>query len=82
MVNAGAIGRPANDGGPGATYATIQLGDEARVGFRRVRYDTESLAREMEAEGLPGEFIETIRTGWWTTCLENLPAPERLRGRY
>jgi hypothetical protein len=36
----------------------------------------------MEAEALPSEFAETIRTGWWTTCLENLPAKERRRGRF
>src|SRR5207244_3889049 len=34
------------------------------------------------AEGLPPEFAETLRTGWWTTCLENLPARERARGRF
>jgi hypothetical protein len=32
----------------------------------------------MAAEGLPAEFIATIRTGWWTTCLGNTPARERL----
>ena len=42
----------------------------------------ETLAREMDREGLPPEFAETIRTGWWTTCLENLPARERARGKY
>ncbi len=36
----------------------------------------------MEAEGLPPEFRETILTGWWTTCLEILPAKERAAGRY
>jgi hypothetical protein len=36
----------------------------------------------MDGEKLPVEFIETIRTGWWTTCLEILPAKERERGRY
>ena len=36
----------------------------------------------MEEESLPREFVETIRTGWWTTCLEILPAKERARGRY
>ena len=33
----------------------------------------------MEKEGLPPEFIETVRTGWWTTCMEILPAKERSR---
>ncbi len=45
-------------------------------------YDHEALAHEMEEEGLPEEFIETILTGWWTTCNEVLPAKERRRGIY
>jgi hypothetical protein len=36
----------------------------------------------MEAEALPPEFVATVRTGWWTTCLEVLPARERARGRF
>jgi len=60
----------------------VELSGEARAEFAPVRYDHEALAREIEAEGLPNEFAETIRTGWWTTCLENLPAKERARGRY
>ncbi len=47
-----------------------------------VDYDHERLAREMEAEELPPEFVETVRTGWWTSCLEILPAKERAQGRY
>jgi len=81
VVNAGAIGRPANDGSTAVSYAEITLGDDVAVAFRRVDYDFETLAREMEEERLPDEFVETIRTGWWTTCLENLPAKERTRGR-
>lgn len=82
VVNVGAIGRPANDGRPETRYATIVLDGAVTVEFHRVAYDHERLAREMEAEQLPREFVETIRTGWWTTCLENLPALERRRGRY
>jgi predicted phosphodiesterase len=81
VVNVGAIGRPANDGDPAVWYARLALDGDVRVEFRRVPYDHEALAREMEAEALPPEFVETIRTGWWTTCLENLPAKERARGR-
>ncbi len=36
----------------------------------------------MRDEGLPEEFVETILTGWWTTCLEVLPAKERAAGRF
>ena len=60
----------------------LELAGALRVTFVRVPYDHEALAREMEAERLPPEFVETIRGGWWTTCLENLPAKERGRGRY
>ncbi len=78
VVNVGAIGRPAHDGRPGAWYATLALEpDRVGVAFHHVPYDHEALARAMEAAALPPEFVETIRTGWWTTCLENLPAKER-----
>jgi len=81
IVNAGAVGRPANDGSPRIWYALFEAGqDEPR--FIDVTYDQESLALEMEEESLPREFVETIRTGWWTTCLEILPAKERARGKY
>ena len=82
VVNAGAIGRPANDGRPEVWYALVELESEARAEFVPVAYDHEALAQEIEAEGLPREFAATIRTGWWTTCLENLPAKERARGRF
>jgi predicted phosphodiesterase len=82
VVNVGAIGRPANDGSPAVHYALLDLAGDLRVEFRALAYDHEALAREMEAEALPWEFVETLRTGWWTTCLENLPAKERRRGRY
>jgi diadenosine tetraphosphatase ApaH/serine/threonine PP2A family protein phosphatase len=82
VVNVGAIGRPANDGVPGATYALLTPGPEGGVEFRRVAYDHESVARDAERAGLPTGFADTLRTGWWTTCLENLPAPERARGRF
>ncbi|HUP21034.1 MAG TPA: metallophosphoesterase, partial [Gemmatimonadota bacterium] len=83
VVNVGAIGRPANDGDPRVTYPILDFGGPAvTVEWRRVAYDHAALAAEMRAEGLPGEFVETIETGWWTTCLEVLPAKERARGRY
>lgn len=82
VVNVGAIGRPANDGHPGIRYAEITIGDSVRVEFRPIEYDFAALAREMEDERLPAEFVATIRSGWWTTCLENLPAKERMRGRF
>jgi diadenosine tetraphosphatase ApaH/serine/threonine PP2A family protein phosphatase len=83
VVNAGVIGRPANDGQTNVWYTllTVERG-EVSVEFVPVDYDHHTLAREMRAEGLPAEFIETIETGWWTTCLEILPARERARSKY
>ncbi len=81
VVNAGAVGRPANDGRREVWYAFLAEGKE-EAEFVPVAYDAEALAREMEEEALPPEFVETIRTGWWTTCLEILPAKERARGKF
>jgi diadenosine tetraphosphatase ApaH/serine/threonine PP2A family protein phosphatase len=82
VVNAGVLGRPANDGRTNVWYTRLTLGNDVGVEFVPVVYDHEALAREMGEEGLPPEFIETIQTGWWTTCLEILPAKERERGKY
>ena len=54
---------------------------ELTVEFVTVDYDHETVAREMAREGLPAEFVETIRTGWWTCCLGSMPVKERARGR-
>lgn len=82
VVNAGALGRPANDGRRNVWYAVARFDGDVGIEIVPVDYDCEGLAREMEEERLPPEFVETIRTGWWTTCLEILPAKERARGKY
>lgn len=82
-VNVGVIGRPANDGRPNVWYALLDArGAELGVELVPLRYDHEALASEMRREELPEEFVETILTGWWTTCLEILPARERARSRF
>jgi hypothetical protein len=83
VINAGVIGRPANDGRTNVWYTMLTVRDGgADVDFVPVDYDHASLAREMREEHLPPEFIETIETGWWTTCLEILPAKERAASRF
>lgn len=90
FINCGAIGRPPNDGQRTVVYTLINAGSASnnetashlKVDFVRLAYDYERLAAEMTSEGLPDEFVETIRTGWWTTCNEILPAKERARGIY
>ncbi len=85
MVNVGAIGRPPNDGQINVWYALLTVyPTQSRVDCELlpVSYDYERLAYDMRQEKLPAEFVETIVTGWWTTCLEILPAKERARGRF
>ncbi len=89
FVNVGVLGRPANDGRTNVWYTLVDLAGRGQGGqggpkveFVSVDYDFRRLSGEMRAEGLPGEFSETIETGWWTTCLEVLPSRERRRGRH
>jgi predicted phosphodiesterase len=84
FINCGAIGRPANDGRTCVWYALLTVDErkQVQVEFIPLEYDHERLAAEMRAEHLPAEFIQTIETGWWTTCLEVLPMKERARGAF
>lgn len=81
VVNVGVIGRPPNDGTTLVDYVVVHVwADGIEIEPRRLAYDHERLAHEMRAEGLPEQFVETVLTGWWTTCLEILPAKERAVG--
>jgi hypothetical protein len=83
FVNIGVLGRPENDGHTNVWYTVLSLhhGD-VEVEFVPVAYDFRCLASDMTRERLPQEFIDSILTGWWTTCLEILPHKERARGRH
>lgn len=91
FINVGVLGRPENDGTTNVWYTLLRTGNDAGAGrtplpleveFIPLAYDHNQLVREMSVEHLPDEFIETILTGWWTTCLEVLPSKERRRGRW
>lgn len=83
VINVGVIGRPANDGTPRVWYSVLDgRGHDLRVEQVPIDYDHQALAGEMRDEELPDEFIQTILTGWWTTCLEVLPARERSASRF
>ena len=85
VINAGVLGRPANDGRTEVSYALVRAAAEGgplQVDQVPVAYDHRAFAAEMREERLPEEFVETILTGFWTTCLEILPAAERRRGRH
>ena len=83
VVNVGVIGRPANDGNSHVWYSVLEAREEGlAVELVPLPYDHQALAAEMRRERLPEEFVETILTGWWTTCLEILPARERAASRF
>jgi len=84
FVNVGVLGRPENDGSTRVWYTLLEADESEgwRAEFVPVDYDHRKLGEEMRTENLPEEFVETVLTGWWTTCLEILPAKERVRGRY
>ncbi len=83
VVNVGALGRPANDGRREVWYAVIDIDDgHAEAELVALAYDWQAHAASMRAAGLPEPFVETVETGWWTTCLEVVPPLERSRGRY
>lgn len=82
-VNVGVIGRPANDGRTEVWYAVVDLDDgQADAELVPLAYDWRAQAASMRDAGLPEAFVETVETGWWTTCLEVVPPMERARGRY
>jgi pyruvate-formate lyase-activating enzyme/predicted phosphodiesterase len=83
VVNVGTVGRPANDGRRETWYALLELErGSARAELVPVAYDWRAQAASMRAAGLPEAFVETVETGWWTTCLEIVPPRERARGRF
>jgi predicted phosphodiesterase len=82
FVNVGVLGRPENNGRTCVWYTILEARPNLAVDFIPVAYDHEALASAMRDEKLPEEFIETVLTGWWTTCLEVLPAKERRRGKW
>ena len=74
--------RPTSSSARNVWYTIATATPDVSVEFVPLHYDFETLARQMDQEGLPPEFSETVRTGWWTTCLENLPSRERSRGKF
>lgn len=82
FANVGVIGRPENDGRTNVWYSLVHFTPDLRVEYHELHYDHQHLAHEMKDEKLPQEFIDTVLSGWWTTCLEILPGKERALGKF
>ena len=61
FVNCGSVGKP-KDGDPRAAFAVLEADDHGpvRASIKRVPYDAETVAREVAAAGLPGEYAEQL----------------------
>jgi putative phosphoesterase len=61
FVNCGSVGKP-KDGDPRSAFAILELDDagQVQVSIKRVPYDHEAVAREVEAAGLPSEFAHKL----------------------
>jgi putative phosphoesterase len=61
FVNCGSVGKP-KDGDPRAAFAILQADEHGpvRASIQRIPYDAESVAREVAAAGLPGEYAEKL----------------------
>ncbi|MEK6228288.1 MAG: metallophosphoesterase family protein [Actinomycetota bacterium] len=60
FVNCGSVGKP-KDGDPRAAFAVLEAASTGtEVTIERVEYDAESVAREVAAAGLPGEYAEKL----------------------
>lgn len=61
FVNCGSVGKP-KDGDPRCAFAIIEADGEGhvRASIQRVPYDAETVAREVAAAGLPGEYAEKL----------------------
>ena len=67
---------PANDGTTRGWYLLIDTtGDTLHFTHHSLKYDFNITARLMERNGLPMEYVKTLRTGIWDNC-DILPPEE------
>jgi len=60
FINCGSVGKP-KDGDPRGAFALLALSDEGvAVRIERVAYDTERVAHEVRAAGLPDEYADKL----------------------
>jgi putative phosphoesterase len=61
FVNCGSVGKP-KDGDPRCAFAVLERDEQGgvQVSIQRVPYDTEAVAREVTAAGLPSEYADKL----------------------
>lgn len=76
-LNAGVIGMPANDGTPRVWYLLLDDTDgRFRYSFHAFTYDHDQAHQQMQANGLPDSYAQTLLTGIWDNC-DILPEAEK-----
>ena len=73
-INAGSVGMPPHDGRLQTRWAVVNADG---VRFRRLSYDHEGAAADMERVGLTQGYQAALRTGWWPS--EDVLPPELRR---
>ena len=78
--NCGVAGKSDNDGDPAVHYVLLRQENFGfSVDIRRVIYDQEEWARQLEKEGVDQIFIAPLRTGFWTIGVASMPEWEQNR---
>ncbi len=72
--NVGVLGRPAHENSSRVFYGIVSR--ELKAQLCPMDYDYTSVLKDMEEEGLPVEFQESLQSGQWTTCSNILPPEE------
>lgn len=63
VLNPGGVGQP-RDLDPRASYMIIELEEEPRIEFKRVKYNIDESARRIREAGLPEELAARLYFGW------------------
>ncbi|MBE9524155.1 MAG: metallophosphoesterase family protein [Chloroflexi bacterium] len=61
IINPGSVGQP-RDRNPDSSYLVLDTEDDT-IEYRRTPYDIEAVQNRMAAAGLPGRYIERLKTG-------------------
>lgn len=61
-LNAGVIGMPPHDGGGDTRFAVLRRG---QIGIERLQYDVSGAVDDMDDAGLPPDYRDALRSGYW-----------------